>query len=274
MRRPLLVAALLLGWASAARAGVLTMATWTQQVGPFEVGAPLTGEGSAQGRVDFPGLNGCACLSLDVPFFQHTAFLPKSPNGVVDLAYVLTLGGSQHLTATRSRARATQGIPGAILMKTAVHVAKGVDASMYQVGANTLLRIPLSVGAGVTQMGMFSVLNQPHSFTAHQFAWTAGTVTFTGLTSGGNPLPDVVTMGTFFPPFDGQPGQITLVAPTRIEIQGALAQRSMVSLSRVHLAFDADESGPLPICVPEPGEAVLLATGFAAWLSALRRRAA
>lgn len=274
MGRPLLVAVIVLGWASAASAGVLTMASWTQEVGPFEVGVPVTGEGSAIGRVPRPGFDGCACLSLSVPSFQHTVFLPKSANGVLDLAYLLQIGGQQHLTATFGGARATQGIPGTILLKTAVHAAMGVNASMYQVGAITLLRVPLSVGAGATQMGTFSVLNEPHSFTVHQYAWTPSTLTFTGLTSRGNPLPDVVAMGTFVGPGDGQPGEITLVAPTLIEIRGALAERRTVTLSSVKLFFDADESHPFPVCVPEPGEAALLATGFAAWLIALRRSAA
>ena len=275
MRRVLLILAtsVALGAVATAHAGTLTMATWTQDLGNAQVGVPITASGAARATGGFSGYGweGCACLSLSVPAFQYTNFVPKTGNAVVDLAWILTLGGvQQKLTATQHGVHPVQPIPGTVLLKTAMHT----NASMYVVGGITLLHIPLSVGAGKTEMGTIDVLGLPHSFTVHQSAWGGtGRRTFTGLTTKGQPLADVAVTNTFFVPHDGQPGQMTLVAPTLIEIHGALAQRRTVSFSRLHFSFAAGDFDP-PCVVPEPHQLLLLALGFVGWLSALWRSAA
>lgn len=69
----------------------------------------------------------------------------------------------------------------------------------------------------------------------------------TGLTSMFTPIPDVVAMGSFALTGMGG-GTLTLVAPSKVSIDGGLAQRRTLSFVTLRLSF-----------VPEPGSLVLLA---------------
>jgi hypothetical protein len=158
----------------------------------------------------------------------------------------LTLDGMQLITATTGMAGATTGIPGA-------HVTR--------VPMGTIFSVPLRVGVAgsfVTSSAVFfpGIL---HYITANFYAWTAGTLTLTGLTSKLAPLPDLVTMGSFNLSANGG-GMVSLVAPTRITDRSSLPYKTAVSVSRLTLQF-----------VPEPGSLLLLGAACIA-LGAARRR--
>ena len=80
---------------------------------------------------------------------------------------------------------------------TAMHVAKGVNASMYNPGYQHAAPVPISVGQAGQFTGTFTVLGQPHTITVDFYGWTPGVRTFTGLTSKGVALPDVVAKGAW-----------------------------------------------------------------------------
>ena len=231
--------------ASAAQAGTLTSATWTQVTQGF----PMTRTG---GQIGIAGTStGSASMSatLSYPAFVTKFFIPKTTNGVLDLAVSITQGGPQALTAAPSMAGATMGLPGTVNVRTAIHNTKGVNQSTFMTGINTLVMVPVSVGVGGQFTGSFIVLGINHFITVDFFGWTPHTLTFTGLTTKFSPLPTVVAAGSWNLTPSGA-GTVTLVSPSKISIDCALAQRRTAGFTALKMVF-----------VPEPGTLLLLGAG-------------
>ena len=254
------VAAIVLG-APAAQAGVLTMATWSQVVSglpdtrlpPF--GIPLN---RTTAQLDATGSSTSTSIAVDLfyPQFSTAIFVPKTSMFAVSLHVKLTQGGPLGITATPSMAAVAYGdVDGTVIVMTAIHLPMGVNQSMFNAGINTLVRIPLSHGGARQFTSSFLVLGTYQHLTVDFFDWTPGTQTFTGLTSMGVALPDVVAMGSFMQ--TTYRGTVTLVSPTRVSINGSIFQSRSISLTTLKLSF-----------VPEPGTLLLL--GAAAWVLALR----
>ncbi len=247
--------------ASAAQAGTLTSALWLQNT----QGVPMT-RTTAQLGATGPSTSGWIAVALSYPAFSLAFFVPKTSMGVVDLHLKVTQGGPQVITATPAMASGTPGIPGTVIVMTAAHVGKGANQSMYNAGINTLVAIPLSVGNAGTFVGYFTVTGAPHGITVDFYAWSPGTLTFTGLTTAGVALPTVVAMGSFNLSASGG-GTVTLVSPSKISIDGVLAQRRTASFTALILSF----AGGSPH-VPEPGALLLLGAGAAGLLLVGRRK--
>jgi hypothetical protein len=239
-----LVAAAGLIAASATQAGTLTDASWLQ----VTQGAPMSRTVTQLGAT---GTSTASSISVNLayPQFTLTFFVPKTANGVLDLHIKITQGGPQAITATPLMANGTPGIPGTVVVMTANHVAKGVNASMFNVGINTLVAVPVSIGKAGTFVGSFIVLGITHTITVDFFAWTPGMQTFVGLTTKGVALPTVMAVGSFALTAGGG-GSVTLVSPTKVDIDGALAQRRTAAFTTLKLTF-----------VPEPGTLLLLGAG-------------
>jgi len=233
--------------ASAAQAGTLSSATWTQ----VTQGVPMT-RTTAQLGATGASTAASASASLAYPQFTFSFFVPKDPTtGVIDLHIKLTQGGPQAITATPSMANGTPGIPGTVVVMTASHLVGGMAESMYMIGVNTLVAVPVSIGKAGQVTSTFSVLGAPHQITVDFFAWTPHTLAFTGLTSKGVALPNVTAAGSFALNGAGG-GTVTLVSPSKVSINGSLAQRRTASFTSLKLTF-----------VPEPGTLLLLGAGFA-----------
>jgi len=246
--------AILLG-AAAAQAATLTSATWFQTAQGF----PLTRTTQQLGATG-SSTAGSIAASLSYPQFTVTFFVPKDPTtGVLDLGIKVTQGGAQAITASPSMASGTPGIPGTVIVMTASHLAGGVNASMYMIGVNTLVEIPLSNGKAGLFTSTFVISGVSHQITVDFFAWTPHTLTFMGLTSKGVALPDVTAAGSFNLTANGG-GTVTLVSPSKVSINGDLNQRRTASFTTLKLNF-----------VPEPGTVLLLGAA-ALGLLALRRR--
>jgi hypothetical protein len=239
--------------APAARAGTLTSATWTTDALGVPLVRPVLGAGSSTAT--------SVSVSLTVPQFTTTFFLPKTPSGVT-LHVKLSQGGAAHLTASPSMAAADAGIPGTVVVMTAMHVAMGVNASMFVAGGQSLFHVPLDVGGtGHFDYSTAIVSGIPITVAVDYLGWTDRTRTFTGLSLNGAPIPDVVAMGSFaLTPMGG--GSVLLVAPTRISVDfpATFLQRNSVSLTTLKLTF-----------VPEPSALWLL--GVCALALARRPRA-
>jgi hypothetical protein len=223
-------------------------------------------------------------VSLTMPRFSLSQF---TTGGAVDLFTRVALsGGAVSITGNASKAAATKGNPGRVTVKAATHVAKGVNASLLTAGRTTLAKVPLSIGkAGVITGYFYALTDVIHYMTVDFYAWTPHTVAFTGLSSMGAPLPDVVAMGSFriatlraskvprsqigVGYVDG--GVVTLVAPTKISVDGALFQRRTVSLTSLKLTFHPAVGSVHG--TPEPGTLLLLGAGTAGLLLARRRAA-
>jgi hypothetical protein len=240
-----------------AQAGTLTSATWFQSA----YGIPLTrtfGQfnitGSSTGNVSISA-------NLTYPLFVASLFVPKTANGVVDLAVQVTQGGSQAITATAGMASGNPGIPGTVVVMTAQHVNAGVNASMFMVGVTTLVQVPISNGKAGQFTSTFLVLGQLHTITVDFYAWTPGTFLFTGLTSLGSALPNVTAAGSFNLTAQGG-GTVTLVSPSLVSVDGTFAQQRTAAFTKLVMNF-----------VPEPGTLLLFGgAGVALWLRSRRGR--
>ena len=242
--RLVMLCAALLTLAASAHAGTLTSATWFQ----VTQGLPLTRTGAQLG-ITGTSTSTSVIANLSYPFTAITLFLPKTPSGTIDLAVQATQGGPQQITATPSMANGTPGVPGTVLVMSAVHQGKGVNQSMFKVGTNTIVAVPVSIGKAGNFTGTFSVLGVYHGITVDFYAWTPHTLVFTGLTSKYAPTPDVTAAGSFNLDANGG-GTVTLVAPTKISIDGSLAQQRSVGFTKLVMSF-----------VPEPGTLLLLGAG-------------
>ena len=286
--------------ATAAGAANLISATWTQTLQGVDItvtnhGTTCTSTGAnlVQQMVTCPtgsGLNPYGSyysaagysVSLTLPAFALTQYTTGGAINIKTIANVA--GGTQTITGNVSGAAANGGIPGMVTVKVAAHVAKGVNASLLTAAPTTLVKVPLSIGKADTATGYFYVLTNIHYLTVDFYAWTPHTLSFTGLTTKGAALPDVVAMGSFgllirpdpseipasqyvWDYFDN--GVVTLVAPSRISIDGPLAQRRTASFTSLKLTFVNELD--FVHGTPEPGTLLLLGAGAAGLLLAGRR---
>jgi hypothetical protein len=250
--------------ASAVSAAPLDSAVWYQ----VTQGVPMTRSFNAGGVCDPDGPGGSppgACIQLNnvsgsstatsiaanlsFPQFTSDFFVPKTPNGTLDLNIHITQGGAQAVVATSNSANGSPGVPGTVVVMTAAHIGMGLNQSMFKVGANTLVAVPLSAGKAGNFTGTFTVVGALHTITVEFYAWTPGTLVFNGLTTKGDPLPQVSAMGSFNLTAGGN-GTVTLVSPSKVDIDGSLAQRRTASFTKLSLAF-----------IPEPGAVLLILGG-------------
>jgi hypothetical protein len=257
-------AALLVG--TSAYAGALQTATWSQSLQGVNLtvdnsGATCTSTGVnlVQQVIGCPGSGlgatgsasaGTYSVSLTMGLFTLNQF---TTGGAININTNAVFGpGSQAVTGNAGSAAATMGIAGNVTVKVAVHVGKGVNASKLGPGATTLVLVPLSAGKAGTFTGFFYVLTSPHYITVDFYAWTPNTISFMGLTTKGAALPDVTAAGSFnLTGMDG--GTVTLVAPSKISIDGPLAQRRTASFTTLKLSYAAS--------APEPSTLLLLGAG-------------
>jgi len=257
---------------SSVQAGPLLSATWSQTLQGVDLtltnnGASCTSVGAnlVQQVITCPstglGATGTAVVSdyvvsLTMPAFALNQF---KTGGIIDTHTKATFGpASQVISGNDSSANATMGIPGKVTVRVAAHVAKGVNASKLAPAPTTLVRVPLSAGKAGTFGAFFYAVNVSHYITVDFYAWTPHTLTFTGLTTKGAALPTVVAMGSFGLTDMGR-GTVTLVAPSKISIDGLLLQRRTVSFATLTLTF------------PEPSTLLLLGAGVAG-LALIRKR--
>ncbi|MGH7288277.1 MAG: PEP-CTERM sorting domain-containing protein [Myxococcota bacterium] len=271
---PLIAAAALLVGGGSADAGALTAATWIQTIQGVDLtitqaSATCTNVDPAhtQQTITCPGGLGATgtasstnySVSLTVGLFALSQF---TTGGLFAVHTKATLSGSQTLTGNDSGATPNQGVPGGVTIMVAAHVGMGANASMQTPAMTTLVKVPLSVGKAGTFTGYLDVLGTPSYITVDFYAWTPHTLTFTGLTLANKALPSVVAMGSFaLTPLGG--GTVTLVSPSKISIDGPLAQRRTASFTTLKLSY-----------VPEPGTLLLLGAAAAGlvWVGSRKRK--
>jgi hypothetical protein len=206
-----LIAAAALLTGSAADAGVLTAATWTQtiqgvdltvtnnaatctSVGANLVQQSITCPAAGLGATGSSG-GGNYSVSLTMAAFALDQFTIGGPFNIHTKARFGP--GAQNISGNGNSAGATVGIPGNVTVKVAAHIGQGVYASFLAPAVTTLVRVPLSVGKAGAVTGFFYVLGSREYITVDFYAWTPNTLSFTGLTLKGAALPDVVAKGSF-----------------------------------------------------------------------------
>jgi len=249
---------------TAAQAGTLTGATWSQSLQGIDVtvtnaGATCTDTNPAH----VPGAGFITCptaglqatgsststsyaVSLTMPLFESQQF---TTGGTINIGTHATLSGAQNIVGNAFSASGSPGIAGIVTVGGAMHTM----LSMWsQPAGQTLVNVPLSVGKAGQFTGSFLVLGSYHYITVDFYAWTPGTITFTGLTEAGAALPNVVAMGSFALTANGG-GTVTLVSPSKISIDGPAAQQRTAGFTTLKLSFAPS--------VPEPSTLLLLGAG-------------
>jgi len=233
---------------SAASAGTLTSATWTQTAQGF----PMTRTASDP-RWSYSGTSTSSAISVFVNYhFTSTIFgVPKTPNGAIDLGINVTQGGTDNITATSGGAAGAGGIPGTVIVAGGLpaHIGMGANQSMFKLGTQTIVQVPLNAGVANTVTGTFNAVGVNHTITVQFYAWQTSAFTRAGLTSVSSPLPSVMGVGSFNLTGGGG-GSVTLISPSNVDIDGVLAQRRTASFTTLTLNF-----------VPEPGTLLLLGAG-------------
>jgi hypothetical protein len=251
--------------AGSANAGALVSATWSQSLQGVNITVTnsgttctSTGVNLVQQMITCPtgsGLNptgtftgGVYSVSLTLPAFSLRQFTTGGAINILTSAMVA--GGTQSIIGVASSAKGAPPIGGTVTVKVAAHAGKGANASLltaaHSVGSmfTTLVQVPLAIGKAGAFSGYFYVLTNLHYITVDFYAWTPHTQTFAGLTSKGAGLPTVVAMG-------GVSGNtVTLVSPSKISIDGLLAQRRTASFTTLTLTY-----------APEPSTLLLLGAG-------------
>jgi hypothetical protein len=264
---------LLCGCALAAHAGPLVAATWRQGFQGIDIVVTDAGAACTDTSADHVQQTiVCPTAGLSATGFSTPAsysvsltlppFLLTQVTTGAELGAALTdaaLSGRARISGDASGAAATQGIPGRVTVKAAAHVVKGANASVWRALPTTLAKLPLSVGKGGTFTGYFYVRANLHYFQVRSYAWTPHTVSLTGLTSQHLSLPTVVAMGSFALTPDGG-GTVTLVAPSRISVDGPFVQRRTASFTVLKLTY-----------MPEPSLLLLLGAGLAGGVAARSR---
>jgi hypothetical protein len=206
---------------------------------------------------------GSVAVSLSFPAFATTVFRPLTTP--FDFAVRITQGGPQAITATAGMGSGAPGVPGSVVVLSAVHAGMGANQSMFMVGANTIVRAPLSHGRAGNFTGTFVVTGNLFDFSVDFYAWTPGSILFSNVTSGGMALPDFTAMGSFSLTGHGG-GTITLVSPARLSVAGV----GLGGVERSNVGFVANT---LTLhFVPEPGALLLLGAGGLMLALAGRRR--
>jgi hypothetical protein len=185
-------------------------------------------------------------VSLTVPLFAGTHY---TTGGAINLKTQFALSGAQSITGVNSSAAANAGVPGQVTVMVAAHAGMGANVSLFTAAMTTLVKVPLSVGKAGTFTGTFTVLGSTHNITVDFYAWTPQTQTFAGLTTKFAALPTVVAMGSFNLTAGGG-GTVSLVSPSKISIDGPLAQRRTASFTTLKLTY-----------APEPSTLLLLGAG-------------
>jgi len=255
-------AGLLVG--SSANAGPLVSATWDTtlqgvNLNITQAGAVCTDDPMAnhtQQTIGCPGIGlgatGTAnstnySVGLTVGLFTLNQF---TTGGAINIHTKVALGTDAiGISGNNSSAVAPTFVNGQVTVKVAAHVGMGANASMLTPGMTTLVKVPLDVGKAGTFTGSFTVLTSPHYITVDFYAWTPHTITFTGLTTKFAALPDVTAQGSFMLTASGG-GTVTLVSPSKISIDGPLAQRRTASFTSLTLSY-----------APEPSTLLLLGAG-------------
>jgi hypothetical protein len=147
-----------------------------------------------------------------------------------------------------------------VIVMTAKHLAMGANQSMFAIGVNTLVNVPLSNGKAGQFNATFTLHGALHTITVDFYAWSPHTFTISGLTSLGMALPTVVAMGSFsLTPSGG--GMVSLVSPSKVSIDGLIVGRRTASFTKLVLTF-----------VPEPGTLLLLGAAVVVLARGSRRR--
>jgi hypothetical protein len=249
----------------AADAGTLASATWTQSFPGVAITVTNSGATCTESPAHVPGAGFLICptaglqatgastgaaynVSLTMPLFQMQAF---TTGGLLNFGTLVTLSGAQDIAGNASSATATPGIAGNVVVDGALHTMGSMWSQLFGV---SLVRYPLRVGIGAE-----SIQDWRYYSRFDFYAWTPGTVSITGLYSGGLAQPDLVAMGSFDLTAGGA-GTVTLVAPTKVFVLNPPLSYRIANLATLKLTF-----------VPEPSALLLLGASALALLRFVRR---
>jgi hypothetical protein len=165
--------------AAPAGAGTLTSATWTQVVAPHPaalgVSATIIRTAAALGATGNSTATSIA-VALSFPAFMTSFFGPPfTPSSGFYPHVRISQGGPQAITATAGAGAGAPGIPGTVVVMTAVHPDMGVKQSVFMVGFNTLVALPLSNGKAGQFTSTFVVLGHLLTVTVDFYIPTAAT---------------------------------------------------------------------------------------------------
>ena len=199
--------------------------------------------------VGVSGAGGSYSVSLTLPSFSLTQF---TMGGSINLFTQATRATASQLVISGNAlgATATMGIPGMATVKVANHVPKGVNVSKLVPGPTTLLKVPLSIGKAGADTDLFYILGLHALHHRRLLRVVARHPDLHGPDQQERSARHADDRGDGHPqPERAGAGIVSLVAPSKISIDGALAQRRMVSLTRVTFLF------------PEPSALLLLGAG-------------